>query len=83
MLSKANASYFKPQGIPFFKLGEVTLQCDEIEALRLAHIDSLYQEDAARQMNISRQTFGRILDSAHRKVSDAIINGKALKIVSS
>ncbi len=31
-------------------------------------------------MNISRQTFGNIVDSAHKKIADALLNGKALKI---
>jgi predicted DNA-binding protein (UPF0251 family) len=40
----------------------------------------MYQEQAARQMNVSRQTFGRIIESAHKKVAQALIEGKALKI---
>jgi predicted DNA-binding protein (UPF0251 family) len=40
----------------------------------------MYQEDAAKMMNVSRQTFGNIIDSAHKKIADAIVNGKALKI---
>ena len=31
-------------------------------------------------MRISRQTFGNIIRSAHKKIADALINGKALKI---
>ena len=31
-------------------------------------------------MKISRQTFGNIIESAHKKIADAIVNGKALKI---
>jgi predicted DNA-binding protein (UPF0251 family) len=31
-------------------------------------------------MNVSRATFGRILDAARSKVAEAIVNGKALKI---
>jgi len=61
-------------------LEEVVLEPDEIEALRLAHLQSLYQEDAALRMKISRTTFSRIIDSAHKKVSDAIVNGKALRL---
>ncbi len=53
---------------------------DELEALRLADVEGLYQEEAARQMNISRATFGRIVEAAHRKVADAILHGKALRI---
>ena len=53
---------------------------DEAEALRLADLEGLYQEAAARRMGISRPTFGRIIESAHRKVADALLNGKALRI---
>lgn len=55
---------------------------DEVEAIRLADYEGLYHEDAAQKMDVSRATFGRILNSARRKVADAIINGKALKIES-
>lgn len=75
-----NVSYFKPRGIPLSALQEVILTVDEFEALRLADLEGLYQEQAAERMRISRQTFGRIIDSAHRKVADALIQGKALKI---
>ena len=62
------------------ELEEVVLEADELESLRLAHLEALYQEDAAVKMKVSRQTFGRILDSAHRKMSEAIIGGKALRL---
>jgi uncharacterized protein len=73
-------NYFKPRGIPTIELEEVVLNLDEFEAIRLADYEQLYQEEAAIQMNISRQTFGRIIESARRKIADAIISGKALKI---
>jgi len=73
-------TFFKPRGIPLVELEEITLAVDEFEALRLADLDGLYQEDAAARMNVSRATFGRILESAHKKVADALINGKAIKI---
>jgi predicted DNA-binding protein (UPF0251 family) len=58
----------------------VSLRLDEIEAIRLADYEGLYQEEAAARMKISRQTLGRILNLAHRKVAEALIQGKALKI---
>jgi predicted DNA-binding protein (UPF0251 family) len=73
-------SYFKPRGVPMTDLSEVTLTVDEWEALRLADLDGLYQEEAAGRMNVSRQTFGNIINSAHRKIADAIINSKAIRI---
>ncbi len=59
---------------------EVTLTVDEFEAIRLADLEGLYQADAAEKMNISRQTLGRILESAHKKIADALVHGKALLI---
>ena len=73
-------NYFKPRGIPTVDLEEVNLTLDEFEAVRLADYEHLYQEDAATRMNISRQTFGRIIEMAHKKIADVLINGKALKI---
>lgn len=74
------ASYFKPVGIPLRELEEVVLGLDELEAIRLADLEGLYQADAALKMGVSRQTVGNILDSAHRKLADALLNGKALRI---
>ena len=74
------SNYFKPRGIPLSMLEEVVLNVDEFEAIRLADLESLYQEKAAEKMNVSRQTFGRIVDSAHKKVAEALVKGKALKI---
>ena len=74
------ADYFKPRGIPVSGLQEVRLTLDEFEAIRLADIEGLYQEDAAKKMNVSRQTFGNIIEAAHKKIADVIVNGKALKI---
>jgi uncharacterized protein len=73
-------NYFKPRGIPASELEEVVLSLDEYEAMRLADYEQLYQERAAVQMNISRQTFGRIIESAHKKIADVLLHGKALKI---
>lgn len=71
---------FKPAGIPLSNLEIVNLTLDELEAIRLADSEGLYQEDAARRMNISRQTFGNIISSARKKIADALINAKAIKI---
>ena len=74
------ASVFKPVGIPIVELEEVVMSLDEFEAMRLADLDGLYQEEAAKQMSVSRPTFSRIMESAHRKLADAIVHGKALRI---
>ena len=78
--SMPESNYFKPRGIPLSMLEEVILTVDEFEAIRLADLESLYQDQAAKKMNVSRQTFGRIIDSAHKKVAETLVQGKALKI---
>ena len=78
--SMPESNYFKPRGIPLSILEEVILNVDEFEAIRLTDLEGLYQEQAAEKMNVSRQTFGRIIDSAHKKVADVLVGGKALKI---
>ncbi|PLX18507.1 MAG: hypothetical protein C0597_06095 [Marinilabiliales bacterium] len=75
-----NCSFYKPAGIPMKDLLEIVIHLDEIEAIKLADLEKNYQEEAAKKMNISRQTFGRIIESAHQKIADALINGKAIKI---
>jgi predicted DNA-binding protein (UPF0251 family) len=74
------SNYFKPRGIPLSMLEEVILTVDECEAIRLADLEGFYQEQAAEKMKVSRQTFGRIIESARRKVAKALVKGKALKI---
>ena len=71
---------FKPAGIPAARLQQTVMTLDELEALRLADLLGLYHEAAALQMKVSRQTFGRIIQSAHRKVADALMHGKALSL---
>jgi len=75
-----DSNYFKPRGVPVKSLEHVSLSMDEFEAIRLADLEGLYQEDAAKRMDISRPTFGNILASAHEKVADALVNSKVLKI---
>ncbi|MDI6758018.1 MAG: DUF134 domain-containing protein [Endomicrobiia bacterium] len=73
-------TYFKPRGIPLTELEEINLTLDELEAIRLADKEGMYQEEAAEKMSVSRQTFGSILNSAHEKIAEFLIGGKALSI---
>jgi predicted DNA-binding protein (UPF0251 family) len=74
--------YFRPDGHDAANPVEVVLEPDEVEALRLADLEGLHQEEAAESMGISRPTFGRIIESAHAKVADALVNGKAIRFMS-
>jgi predicted DNA-binding protein (UPF0251 family) len=58
----------------------VEMSLEEMEALRLKNLEGLEQTQAAKKMNTSQSTFARILASAHQKIADALINGKAIKI---
>jgi predicted DNA-binding protein (UPF0251 family) len=71
---------FKPAGCPLSSLEEVVLSIDEYEAIRLADHEGLYQEQAAERMGVSRQTFGRIVAEARRKVAGALVQGRVLRI---
>jgi len=73
-------SYFKPAGIPMRILEEITISVEEAEAIRLKDLEGMDQENCAEKMNISRQTFQRVLGSARQKIADALLNGKAMRI---
>lgn len=74
------AKLFRPAGVATDSLQQVLLSLDELEAVRLADLQGMYQEEAARHMEVSRQTFGNIVASARRKLADCVVHGKALRI---
>lgn len=80
IISEPRTYYFKPRAVPLCELEETVLRLDEFQALKYAELDGKDQTAAAAAMKISRQTFGNILASARRKLADAVVNGKALKI---
>jgi len=73
-------NYFKPAGIPLRLLGEVCLSVEEAEAIRLKDLEGLEQEQCAGRMGISRSTFQRVLESSRRKMANALLHGKAIRI---
>lgn len=77
---EAEATFYKPAGIPMRQLEEIVLDADELEAVRLSDMEGMYHEEAARQMDISRQTFGRIITSARKKIAEALVEGKAIRL---
>jgi len=78
--SKPNVTYFKPAGVMMRQLEQVIISVDEFETVRLKDYEGMPQVDAAKKMNISQPTFQRLLLSARRKLADAIVNGKAIRI---
>lgn len=75
-----NVRYFKPQGIPMRVLEEIVVEPDEIEAIKLYEVEEFDQKACAKKMGISQPTFARTLDRANKKIADALINGKAIRI---
>jgi len=73
-------TYFKPAGLRIRELEETVLAVEEFEAVRLKDLEGEEQEMAAEKMGISQPTFHRLLSSARKKLADAIVNGKAIKI---
>jgi predicted DNA-binding protein (UPF0251 family) len=71
---------FKPRCRPLSKLEGVYLSLDEFEAIRLADVEGLKQEEAAKLMHVSRPTFSRIVSCARAKVGDALVNIKVIRI---
>lgn len=76
-----NITYFKPRGVPVRSLEVVELTNEEVEALRLKNEKNLKQIECAERMNTSQSTFHRILSSAYEKITEALVEGKAIKIV--
>lgn len=73
-------TYFRPHGDAFQKGFEVILTVAEFEAMRLKHHEGKTQIECAELMNISQPTFSRVLDLAHKKIAEALIHGKAIRI---
>jgi uncharacterized protein len=77
---RPTVTVYKPAGIPVRELQEITLQLDELEAMRLADVEQMYQVEAACRMKISRSTYARLLKAGRSKVTEALCTGKALAI---
>ena len=75
-----NVTYFKPRGVPMRYLEVTALTLEEMEAIRLKNVEGLDQTECAKRMATSQSTFQRILASAYKKISDALVNGKAIEI---
>lgn len=74
------ATYFKPRAVPLSELEEVCLDPDELETIRLCDAGDFSQTEAAEKMDISQSTLGRILQSAHKKIAQALTKGQAIRV---
>ncbi len=73
-------TYFIPWGKPKCEIEEIVLKVEELEAMRLKDIEELNQEECGEKMQVSRQTFQNIIDSARKKIAIALTEGKAIRI---
>ncbi len=80
VMFQPNVTYFKPIGVRMAGLEETVVTVDEFEAVRLKDLLGLGQEEAAKKMDISQPTFHRLVLGARKKIADALVNGKAIKI---
>ncbi|MEA2091584.1 MAG: DUF134 domain-containing protein [Campylobacterota bacterium] len=71
---------FKPCGVERKSLERVVIYEDEMEAIRLADLESMYQQECSDKMGISRTTFSRLVESARKKIADALLNQKAIRV---
>ncbi len=74
------STYYKPVGIPMRGLEEVVIMFDELEAMRLTEESGLSQIDASVKMNISQPTLNRLIANFNKKITDALINSKAIRL---
>ena len=71
---------FGPLDIPGNKLEPVSMSVDEYETIRLIDLEDKTQEECAVQMNVARTAVQRVYNDARRKLAEALVEGKMLKI---
>jgi uncharacterized protein len=71
---------FKPFGMQSCPKVSVRLKYEEYESVKLVNYEMLSQEDAAKQMNISRPTFTRIYNCALKVIAKSFAEGKVIEI---
>ena len=81
---KSRTVCFEPDITEFIKIKNnrefVEITVDEYETLRLIDYMGLTQMECALQMQVARSTIASIYESARYKISDSLVNGKAIKI---
>jgi len=80
------ACSFKPEFTSFVPTsktsnGIMELNSDEIESIFLMDYQNMYQEDAAKKMNVSRPTLSRIIKNARKKIATSLILGYEINII--
>ncbi len=76
---RPDVNYFKPAQA---RVGveDIGLTLPELEAIRLRDLEGKTQAKCAKEMNVSQPTFSRIIESSHKKVASALVEGRGIKI---
>jgi predicted DNA-binding protein (UPF0251 family) len=69
---------FIPQ--PRAAVSAISIEPAEMEALRLVDLEGLSQEQAGKEMGVSRGTIWRLVQSARRKIAQALTEGRILQV---
>lgn len=69
---------FGPVGVPARQLEQVKISFDELEALRLLHLEGATQAEAGRRLGVSGSTISRMAERAHRVITEALVSDKAV-----
>lgn len=77
---KYQSQFYKPQGVPMRALDIIEISKEELETMRLRFLENKTQAEAAKQMGISQSQYQRDLWEANRKVTEALINGSAIRL---
>ncbi len=69
---------FGPVGVPARQLDKLRISFDELEALRLLHLEGVTQAEAGRRLGVSGSTVSRMAERAHRMITEALVSDKAV-----
>jgi predicted DNA-binding protein (UPF0251 family) len=58
----------------------IVIEIDELEAVRLADLEGLSQEEAGARMGVSRGTIWRLLQRGRKKIAQALVEGRRIQI---
>ena len=77
---KYSSRFYKPQGVPMSSLDIIEISKEELEAMRLRFLENKTQDEAAKQMGISQSQYQRDLWEANKKITEALLEGRAIRI---